>query len=60
STTLADLQGSDFDIDKLYFMRYGFTEDGKLATFSDLDRYFNPEKVLDLPIPDGKQIKIES
>lgn len=58
STMLAFLQGSDFDIDKLYIMRYGFTKDGKLATFSNLDSVFNPEKCLDLPIPSKKKYEI--
>lgn len=58
STTLADLQGSDFDIDKLYFMRYGLSADGKLVTFSNLENYFNPEKVLDLPKPSGRKISV--
>ena len=58
STMLAFLQGSDFDIDKLYIMRYGITDDGRLATFSDLDTVFNPEKCLDLPIAKGRQFEV--
>ena len=58
STMLAFLQGSDFDIDKLYIMRYGFTNDGRLATFSNLDQEFNPEKCLDLPMPTGRSFKV--
>ena len=58
STMLTFLQGSDFDIDKLYIMRYGFTDDGRLATFSNLDQEFDPEKCLDLPIPKGRTFKV--
>jgi hypothetical protein len=58
STMLAFLQGSDFDIDKLYIMRYGVTDDGRIATFSNLDNIFNPEKCLDLPVPKGRTFRV--
>ena len=58
STMLAFLQGSDFDIDKLYIMRYGVTPDGRLATYSNLDSEFNPEKCLDLPVPKGRKFEV--
>ena len=51
--------GSDFDIDKLYWMMYGFTDDGTLATFTDLDDYINPEDCLALPKPASRKIKVE-
>lgn len=59
STMLAFLQGSDFDIDKLYIMQYGFTEDGTLATYSDLDVTFIPELTLDLPMPKKRNYTVE-
>lgn len=40
-------------------MLYGFTEDGKLATFTNLDKIFNPEKCLDLPMPSGKTFDVK-
>lgn len=57
-TKLMWIQGSDLDIDKLYFMMYGFTEDGLLPTFSDLDQIFNAEKCLDLPKPSKRKFDI--
>lgn len=59
SAKLMWIQGSDLDIDKLYFMMFGFTEDGLLPTFSDLDEIFNPERVLDLPKPRNRQFNVE-
>ena len=58
STKLMWIQGSDLDIDKLYFMMYGFTEDGLLPTFTDLDQIFNAEKCLDLPKPSKRNFDI--
>lgn len=58
STVLTWLMGSDFDIDKLYWMMYGFTEDGTLATFTDLDDFLNPEDCLALPKPANRKINV--
>ena len=58
SAKLMWIQGSDLDIDKLYFMMYGFTEDGMLATFSDLENEMDPEQVLDLPKPNKRNFEI--
>ena len=52
------IQGSDLDIDKLYYMTYGFTDDGMLATFSDLDTILDAEKVLDLPKPAKRNFNV--
>ena len=52
------IQGSDLDIDKLFYMTYGFTEDGFLATFTDLDDIFDAEKCLDLAKPSGRNFKV--
>jgi hypothetical protein len=37
---------------------YGFTNDGMLATFSDLDNVMDAERVLDLPKPRGREFNI--
>lgn len=38
-------------------MRYGFTDDGMLATFTDVDQYLDPESCLDLPMPSKRSAK---
>lgn len=52
------LQGSDYDIDKLYILSYSVGEDGVLHTLSNLEEELPIDQVLDLPIPDGKTYKI--
>ena len=52
------LQGSDYDIDKLYILSYSIGEDGVLRTLSNLEKELPIEQVLELPIPDGKTYKI--
>lgn len=50
------IAGSDYDIDKFYCMGYELLPNGTIGTASNLDRYFDPEWVLSLPIPDGKNL----
>lgn len=52
------IAGSDYDIDKFYCMGYELASDGHIITQSNLDRYFDPEWVLSLPNPDGKEFKL--
>ena len=40
-------------------MTYGFTDDGMLATFTNLDNILDPEECLALPKPKGRNINIE-
>lgn len=53
------IAGSDFDIDKFYCMGYELSDDGRIVTQSNLDRYFQPGWVLGLPNPDGKEFDFE-
>ena len=48
------LQGSDYDIDKIYTLAYSIADNGTLPTLSSLGKDFRPEEVLRLPIPDGR------
>lgn len=52
------IAGSDYDIDKFYCMGYELLPNGTIGTASNLDRYFDPEWVLSLPIPDGKKFNV--
>ena len=48
------LQGSDYDIDKLYVLSYELGKNGKLRTFSNLqDEEMNFDKLLPLSNPNG-------
>lgn len=48
------LQGSDYDIDKLYTLAYSIADNGTLPSLSGLSKEFSPEEVLRLPLPDGR------
>ena len=48
------LEGSDYDIDKLYILAHSIASNGTLPTLSGLSRDFSPEETLRLPIPDGR------
>ena len=50
------LQGSDYDIDKLYIMSFALNDDGTLPTFSNLMHKYvvkNPTEILALNSPNG-------
>lgn len=49
------LQGSDYDIDKLYIMMFEISRKGRLQTFSKIQNKFKSSRVaMDLAHPDGK------
>ena len=50
---LAWLEGSDYDIDKDYGMTYESDDEGFLATFTNIDRYYDAKETLRLPKPDN-------
>lgn len=52
------IAGSDYDIDKFYCMGYEVLPNGTIATQSNLDKYFDPEWVLTLPMPDGQKFSV--
>ena len=47
------LQGSDYDIDKVYCLQYSIAKNGTLPTRSRLSKYFDPIEVLKLGNPNG-------
>jgi len=58
----AYLQGSDYDIDKVYLMGSEFTEDGKYIGWSPLFNYFSIktlEKSQEFPMPNSIQYNVE-
>lgn len=52
------IAGSDYDIDKFYCMGYEVLPNGMIATQSNLDKYFDPNWVLSLPMPDGQNFNV--
>ena len=60
SHMLAWLQGSDFDIDVEYTLFYELGDNGVVITPSFLDRYYDPEDVLSLPIATGNSYTFDS
>lgn len=48
------LEGSDYDIDKLYILAHSIASNGTLPTLSGLSRDFSPAETLRLPAPDGR------
>lgn len=48
------LDGSDFDIDKIYMMGFSVNKYGKLNTHTDYFDYLDVEKSFEMPFPDGK------
>lgn len=48
------LEGSDYDIDKLYILAHSIASNGTLPTLSGLSREFSPAETLRLPVPDGR------
>ena len=60
SHILAWLQGSDFDIDVEYTLFYELGDNGVVITPSFLDRYYDPEDVLSLPIATGNSYTFDS
>lgn len=48
------LQGSDYDVDKLYTLAYSIADNGTLPTLSKLTYDFPVDEVLRLPLPDGR------
>lgn len=51
------LEGSDFDIDKLYILGYSLDDSGRFQTSSNLQQYLTPKEVVRLPKPDGRTFK---
>ena len=47
------LDGSDFDIDKIYMMGFSVNKNGKFQTWSDYFDFDHFEKSLEMPFPDG-------
>ena len=53
------LEGSDFDIDKLYLMGYSINKFGQISTQTNLDKLniFNYKDLLTLPMPNGAKFE---
>jgi hypothetical protein len=51
------LQGSDYDIDKLFLLGWEIADNGTIITGSRLDRYYKPLDVLKLPSPKRRTFK---
>gem|GEM_PF-3682664 len=51
------MEGSDFDIDKLYILGYSLDSSGRFQTTSNLQQYLTPKEVVRLPQPDGRTFK---
>lgn len=51
------LEGSDFDIDKLYILGYSLDSSGRFQTTSNLQQYLTPKEVVRLPQPDGRTFR---
>jgi hypothetical protein len=51
------LQGSDYDIDKLFLLGWEIGNDGVIVSGSRLSRYFNPLDVLTLPSPKHRKFE---
>lgn len=51
------LEGSDYDIDKLYILAHSIAPNGTLPTLSGLTNDFSPMETLRLPTPDGRRFK---
>lgn len=51
------LQGSDYDIDKLFLLGWEIANNGTLITGSRLDKYYKPLNVLKLPSPKHRTFK---
>jgi hypothetical protein len=51
------LEGSDFDIDKLYILGFSLDSGGRFQTTSNLQQYLTPKEVVRLPQPDGRTFK---
>ncbi len=52
------LQGSDYDIDKLYTLGYSIDDNGSFQTLSNLQFDYDIEEIMSLPAPNGIEYEI--